>query len=308
MPIIIPKEIPAYNTMLNEKIFVMTEARAIGQDIRTLEIAILNLMPTKIETETQLVRLLSNSPLQINLTLLNAATHQSKNTSQSHLDKFYKNFDKIKNQNFDGMIITGAPVETLAFEKVDYWEELKQIMDFADKNVTSTMFLCWGAQAALYYYFGINKCKLSKKLFGIFPHSRACEEYEPLLKGLDDVFYIPHSRYTGLEDKVYQNKKLTVLACGTETGPAIIKSKDNKKFFLTGHSEYDRETLNNEYKRDLKKGIKTQAPKNYFSDTAKTKINFNWSASANLIFSNWLNYYVYQVTPYEIFEISKNKK
>jgi len=307
MPIIIPKEIPAYSTMLNEKIFVMTEARAIGQDIRPIEIAILNLMPTKIETETQLIRLLSNSPLQINLTLLKAATHESKNTSQSHLDKFYKNFDKIKNQNFDGMIITGAPVETLDFEKVDYWEELKQIMEFADKNVTSAMFLCWGAQAALYYYFGINKYKLPKKLFGVFAHTRAGEECEPLLKGLDDVFYIPHSRYTDVESKVYQHKKLTVIADSKETGAAIIKSKDNKKFFLTGHSEYDRETLNNEYQRDLKKGLKTQAPKNYFTDSTKTKINFNWSATANLIFSNWLNYYVYQVTPYEIVEISRKK-
>ena len=300
MPIVIPKEIPAYSTMLAEKIFVMTKSRAEGQDIRPIEIAILNLMPTKVETETQLIRLLSNSPLQVNLTLLATETYQSKNTSKTHLKKFYKNFSEITERRFDGMIITGAPVETLSFEEVDYWEELKKIMKYAEKNVTSTMFICWGAQAGLYYHYGIEKMPLKKKLSGVYAHKRNVE-FDPLLKGMDDIFYIPHSRYTKISDEaVFNNKKLEVLAYSKDAGASIIKSKDNKKFFLTGHSEYDRDTLKNEYIRDLDKGIKPDIPENYFTDRKLTEVNYRWSSTANLIFSNWLNYYVYQVTPYEL--------
>ena len=299
MPIIIPKDIPAYSIMLKEKIFVMTKTRAEIQDIRPIEIAILNLMPTKIETETQLMRLLSNSPLQVNLTLLATETYQSKNTAKSHLDKFYKKFSEIKSRSFDGMIITGAPVETLTFEEVDYWDELKKIMNYAEKNVTSTMFICWGAQAALYYHYGIKKVPLNKKLSGVFAHKR--KTIDPLLKGLDDIFYIPHSRYTKvLDEEIYANKKLEVLAYSDKAGAAIIKDKNNKKFFLTGHSEYDRDTLKHEYERDLKKGINPEVPKNYFTDKTLTESVCTWSSTANLIFSNWLNYYVYQVTPYEL--------
>lgn len=299
MPIIIPKDIPAYSTMLKEKIFVMTKTRAEIQDIRPIEIAILNLMPTKIETETQLIRLLSNSPLQVHLTLVRTETYRSKNTSKAHLDKFYKKFSEVKDRAFDGMIITGAPVETLIYEDVDYWEELKTIMKYAEKNVTSTMFICWGAQAGIYYHYGIKKVPLDKKLSGVFAHKRKI--LDPLLKGVDDIFYIPHSRYTKIPDEeVFANKKLEVLAYSERAGAAIIKARDNRKFFLTGHSEYDRETLKNEYERDLDKGINPDIPENYFTDNTLKEINCTWSSTANLIFSNWLNYYVYQVTPYEL--------
>lgn len=299
MPIIIPKDIPAFSILKQENIFVMARARAITQDIRPIEIAIVNLMPTKVETETQLLRLLSNSPLQINVTFVNTATHESKNTSKSHLDRFYKTFDEIKNNKFDGMIITGAPVESMPFEQVDYWAELTQIFDFAEKNVTSTIFICWGAQAGLYYHYGVQKYPLSEKLFGIFAHNKCV--IDPLLKGIDDTFYIPHSRHTKvLDEDIKSCKDLQTLAYSSETGCAIIKSLDNKKIFFTGHSEYDRETLKTEYLRDKNKGLDIKPPKDYFINNSLDNIDMKWISTANLLYTNWLNYYVYQVTPFEL--------
>lgn len=297
MPIVIPKEIPAYETLEKENIFVISSLRADAQDIRPIEIVIVNLMPTKVITETQLMRLLSNSPLQINITLLNTKTYSSKNTEQSYLDKFYKTFDEIKDKKYDGMIITGAPVENIDFEEVKYWEELKQIMDFADKKVTSTIYICWAAQAALYHHYGIPKYVLHDKLFGVYKHRR-CVEFSPLLKGLDDFFYIPHSRYSGVDsDLIYDCKFLEPLAESAESGVAIFKSTDNKKIFITGHLEYDKDTLEKEYERDLAKGLEIHAPDNYFSKT--NEIIVRWRSTANIFFSNWLNYYVYQVTPFD---------
>jgi len=298
MPIVIPKDIPAYDTLEKENIFIMSSLRADTQDIRPIEIVIVNLMPTKIITETQLMRLLSNSPLQVNITLLNTATYSSKNTEQTYLDKFYKTFDEIKDKRYDGMIITGAPVENIDFEEVLYWEELKQIMDFADKNVTSTIYICWGAQAALYHYYGIPKYMLDDKLFGVYKHKR-CVEFSPLLKGLDDYFYIPHSRHSGVDSNlIYDCKHLEPLAESDETGIAIFKSVDDKKIFITGHLEYDKNTLKQEYERDLAKGLSIHEPDNYFSKT--NEVIVRWRSTANIVFSNWLNYYVYQVTPFEI--------
>lgn len=300
MPIVIPKTIPAYKILGNENIFVMSQKRAESQDIRPLEIAIVNLMPTKIETETQLMRLLSNTPLQVNVTLIKTASYKSQNTSNDHLEKFYKTFDGIKDKKLDGMIITGAPVETLEYGDVLYWEELKKIMDYADKNVTSTLFICWGAQAALYHYYGIGKKSLPKKLFGVYKNS-ATLSYEPLLKGLNDRFSIPHSRYTTVDEKAVRAcSKLKVIAEGSECGLSVVKSKDDKKFFFFGHSEYDRETLLNEYLRDIGKGLDTAPPENYFIDGDKERINFSWNSTGNLLFYNWLNHYVYQVTPYKL--------
>lgn len=298
MPIVIPKRMPAFKIMQKENVFVMPYARAVSQDIRPIEIAIVNLMPTKIETETQLVRLLSNSPLQINLTLIKTSTHISKNTSQEHLNEFYKEFDDIKDKFFDGLIITGAPVETLPFSEVEYWEELKKIMAYSKKNVTSTLHICWGAQAGLYYRYGIDKHKLDKKLFGIFKTTKEVE-FDPLLKGIDDEFYIPHSRHTYVNDAdIRACSKLEVLASSVDTGASIIKSKDNKNFFLLGHSEYDRDTLKNEYFRDVERGLEIEKPQNYFVNDNLDVIN-KWSGTANLLFSNWLNYYVYQITPFD---------
>ncbi len=301
MPILIPKDIPAYKTLDDENVFVMSPDRASTQDIRPIEILILNLMPTKIETETQLSRLLANSPLQVNLSLINTVSHESKNTPKSHLDKYYKSFEEIKHKNFDGMIITGAPVETLEFEDVEYWEELTKIFDFADKNVTSTMYICWGAQAALNYHYGIKKYKLDSKLFGVYPHKKTVM-YEALLNGIDDLFYIPQSRHTAINDTdLLNNEDLVVLASSKEAGATIIKSKDNKKIFLFGHLEYDKYTLKNEYERDLSKGLEIDEPKNYFFDG---DVNVLWRSTATVLFYNWLNYYVYQVTPYKIKEVS----
>ena len=300
MPIVIPQDIPAYKKLLGENIFVMNNKRAISQDIRPLEIAILNLMPTKVETETQFMRLLSNSPLQVNVTLVSTSTYKSKNTAAEYLDKFYKNFDDIKDKKFDGMIITGAPVETMDYEDVKYWEELKEIFDFADKNVTSTIYICWGAQAALYYHYGIRKKVLPEKVFGVFEHKKNKEVFEPLFKGFDDTFYIPHSRHTTVElEDVKKVKDLIVLSATEKTGLSIAKSKDNKKIFLTGHMEYDRDTLKTEYERDLNKGLEIKAPLNYFVDGENKQVDVKWTSTANLFYTNWLNYYVYQVTPYE---------
>ena len=302
MPIIIPKELPAYRNLTKENIFVMDSHRAWTQDIRPIDIAIVNLMPTKVETETQLLRLLGNSPLQVNVTLINTGTYKSKNTPLAHMQRFYKRFDEVKDRHFDGMIVTGAPVETLPFEKVAYWRELEDIMAFADSNVTSTIYICWGAQAALKYYYGIEKHALDRKLFGIYP-ARCCDDSELLLKGADDVIYIPMSRHTDVDvNAVMNDKRLKVLAYGDECRIAIAKSLDNKKFFFFGHGEYDRETLKNEYLRDLDKGLDIQPPVNYFVDGDINRINMTWRGTANLIYYNWLNYYVYQVTPYSFEE------
>lgn len=296
MPIVIPKEIPAYEILKRENIFAMDSARAMGQDIRPLEIAIVNLMPTKIETETQLMRLLSNTPLQVNVTLIRMKTHNARNTSEAHLDKFYTVFDKVKDRHFDGMIVTGAPVEKLEYESVNYWAELCGIFDFARDNVTSAVFICWGAQAALRYYYGIPKTELKKKVFGVFP-CRATTRLDPLLKGLDDVFYIPHSRHTEIDrESVLNEPSLEILAEGEDCGLSIVKERDGSKLFFFGHSEYDRDTLGNEFARDREKGLDIDPPANYF--TAEGKVDAKWVSTANILFSNWLNHYVYQVTPY----------
>ena len=307
MPIVIPEDIPAYSKLLGENIFVMNDKRAFSQDIRPLEIAILNLMPTKVETETQFMRLLSNSPLQVNITLVATKTYKSKNTTAEYLDKFYKNFDDIKDKHFDGMIITGAPVETMAFEDVKYWEELKAIFDFADKNVTSTIYICWGAQAALYYHYGITKSVLPAKVFGVFPHTKS-EIHEPLFKGIDDVFYIPHSRHTTvLREDIEKVSELEILASSKECGVYAVKSKMGRQIFVTGHSEYDAETLKNEYLRDVSQGKPISVPKNYFpNDDPELPPIVSWRSHANLLFSNWLNYFVYQTTPYDIKSVAKS--
>lgn len=300
MPIIIPKGLPAYKSLSDEKIFVMDEARAVGQDIRPIEIAILNLMPTKETTETQLIRLLSNSPLQINVTLIKTDSYEPTHVSIGHMIRFYKSLDEIKKMKFDGMIVTGAPVETIPFEEVKYWNELEQIFDFADKNVTSTIYICWGAQAALYHKFGIKKENLPQKLFGVYP-THASVANDMLLKGMDDTFYIPTSRHTCIDELALKNTpKIKVLAESDEAGVMIAKTVDNKSFFFTGHSEYDRFTLCNEYLRDLEKGLPIHKPVNYFLGDSLDKVDMKWRSTANLLFYNWLNYYVYQVTPFNL--------
>ena len=300
MPIVIPKDIPAFSVLKKENIFVMPKKRAESQDIRPIEIAVVNLMPTKVETETQLLRLLANTPLQVNLTLIKTATYKSTNTSENHMERFYKIFDEIRDTRFDGMIVTGAPVENLDFREVAYWEELKAIFDYADSMVTSTIYICWGAQAAMYHYYGIEKKPLEKKLFGVFKN-RASVKFEPLLKGLNDTFSIPHSHYTEIDaEAVKADKKLRILAEGERSGISIVKSRDDRKFFFFGHSEYDRETLKNEYLRDKEKGIKIDPPENYFIDGDINRIDMSWNSTGNLLFYNWLNHYVYQVTPYNL--------
>lgn len=300
MPIIIPKGLPAYKSLSDEKIFVMDEARAVGQDIRPIEIAILNLMPTKETTETQLIRLLSNSPLQINVTLIKTDSYEPTHVSIGHMIRFYKSLDEIKKMKFDGMIVTGAPVETIPFEEVKYWNELEQIIDFADRNVTSTIYICWGAQAALYHKFGIKKENLPQKLFGVYP-THASVANDMLLKGMDDTFYIPTSRHTRIDETALKNTpQIKVLAESDEAGVMIAKTVDNKSFFFTGHSEYDRFTLLNEYVRDLEKGLPIQKPVNYFAGDSLEKVDMKWRSTANLLFYNWLNYYVYQVTPFNL--------
>ncbi|HOQ17310.1 MAG TPA: homoserine O-succinyltransferase [Defluviitaleaceae bacterium] len=300
MPIKIPNDLPAKQVLENENIFVMDETRAVTQDIRELKIVILNLMPKKQETEVQLLRLIGNSPLQVEITLLHPKTHKSKNTSEEYLLAFYHTFDDIKHKKFDGMVITGAPVETLSFEEVTYWEELKEIMEWTKSNVTSTLHICWGAQAGLYYHYGVPKYPLPKKMFGVFPHYVL--KNAKLLQGFDDVFYVPHSRhtYTRRED-IEKIEALELLSVSDESGVYIAASKDGKQIFITGHSEYDPNTLKDEYERDLSKGLDIEIPINYFPDNDVTKNPVvTWRSHANLLFSNWLNYYVYQVTPYHL--------
>ncbi len=305
MPIVISKDLPAYKTLTEENIFAITKNRAETQDIRPIEIAILNLMPTKIATETQLLRLLSNSPLQTNITLVSTESYVGKNTPKEHLEKFYKPFSQIKDRKFDGLIITGAPVENYDFEQVTYWKELEDIMEFAKTNVTSTIFICWGAQAALHYYYGIEKHPLEEKLFGVFKHTKLVD-FDKLLKGVDDEFYMPHSRHTTVYvEDILKKKNLTVLAKSDKAGATIVKSNDNKFIFIFGHTEYDRDTLKKEYERDLQKGLPIKEPENYFVNgyqNGEGKINMCWSSTANLIYSNWLNYYVYQATPYDFID------
>jgi homoserine O-succinyltransferase len=301
MPINIPDNLPAVETLTNENIFLMKNERAIHQDIRPLKIAILNLMPTKIVTETQLLRLLGNSPLQVNITLIHPESYKSKNTSKIHLETFYKTFDEIKKNKFDGLIITGAPVEKMEFEGVDYWVELKNIMEWSKTNVFSTLHICWGAQAGLYYHYGIEKYTLLKKQFGVFRH-KVNYRNAKLLRGFDDIFYVPHSRYTTVrKEDIEKIKNLKVLSESKEAGVYLIASDDGKNIFATGHSEYDPETLKNEYIRDKENGLDIEIPVNYFIDDDDSKdILVRWRGHAHLLFSNWLNYYVYQETPFDL--------
>lgn len=301
MPIKIANELPAHKSLELENIFLMTEDRAMKQDIRPLKILILNLMPTKIETETQILRLLSNSPLQVEIDLLQLKSHKSKNTSEEHMLKFYKTIDEVENQKFDGMIVTGAPVELLEFEQVDYWEELCSIFEWSKKHVYSTFHICWGAQAALYYHYGIPKYTLDEKIFGVFPH-RCLDPLHPLMRGLDDVFYVPHSRHTeNRRSDIALVKDLQILSYSEQAGVHLISDMACRNFFASGHSEYDCETLAKEYFRDINKGLDIKQPFNYFpdNDTNKTP-RVQWRSAANIIFTNWLNYFVYQQTPYDL--------
>ncbi|MCD7796158.1 MAG: homoserine O-succinyltransferase [Clostridiales bacterium] len=301
MPIRIDNELPAKQSLEIENIFVMSNTRADTQDIRPLKLIILNLMPTKLETETQILRLLSNSPLQIDVEFLQVKSHISKNVSKSHMDKFYKIFDDIKENRYDGMIITGAPVELLEFEEVDYWDELCTIMEWSKTNVYSTFHICWGAQAGLYYHYGIKKVKLDKKLFGVFAH-KSLDVTHPLMRGLDDEYYVPHSRHTEVRRQdIAKVKQLQIISYSEIAGVHIVSDMDCRQFFVTGHSEYDRDTLAKEYFRDKAKGLDIELPCNYFSNNDDRCVPImNWKSSASLIFSNWLNYFVYQKTPYDL--------
>jgi homoserine O-succinyltransferase len=299
MPIVIPKKLPAYETLKNENIFVMNKSRAFRQDIRPLKIVILNLMPNKIVTETQLLRLLGNTPLQIEITLLKTGTYASKNTSQDHLTSFYQTFEDIKNHTFDGLIITGAPVENLKFEDVDYWKELQDIMEFSKTNVTSTMHICWGSQAGLYHHYGIPKFPTDKKIFGIFKH-QILNLKTKLTRGFDDEFLVPHSRHTTvMRNDIEKVPELEILAESEEAGICLVATRDRKHIFISGHLEYEKNTLKDEYFRDLNKGLPIDVPKNYFKDdNPENDPVVTWRAHAHLLFSNWLNYCVYQETPY----------
>ena len=306
MPIKIPNNLPAAEILRKENIFVMTETRAMTQDIRPLRMLLLNLMPKKIETETQLTRLLGNTPLQIELTLLRMEAHKSLNTSQEHLLSFYRTFSEVKDTCFDGMIITGAPVEHLPFEEVDYWPELCGIMEWSRSHVHSTMHICWGAQAALYYHYGIQKQPLERKLFGVFPHRSEYRE-SMLLRGFDDVFMVPHSRHTTVRrEDIEAVPSLQILASSDEAGVCIVRNRQGRQFFMMGHSEYDARTLENEYLRDVKAGKPIDVPKNYYpgDDPSKDPI-VSWRGHANLLYSNWLNYFVYQTTPYDVTQVAR---
>ncbi len=301
MPIKIPNDLPAVKTLADENIFVMTEKRAITQDIRPLKILLLNLMPKKIETETQLSRLLGNSPLQVDLELIHTKSHQSKNTSAEHLFTFYKTFQDVKHLTFDGMIITGAPVEHLDFKEVEYWDELCEIMEWSKTHVHSTLHICWGAQAGLYYHYGIEKKPLDKKMFGIFPHKTDYKQ-SILFRGFDDEFMVPHSRHTTvLREDIKKVKELKILASSATAGVFAVTNKGGRQIFITGHPEYDANTLKNEYLRDLGEGKPIEVPVNYFpNDDASKEPIVSWRSHANLLYSNWLNYFVYQTTPYDI--------
>ena len=304
MPIRIDDALPAKQNLEIENIFVMSNMRADMQDIRPLKIIILNLMPTKLETETQLLRLLSNSPLQVDIDFLQVKSHVSKNVSKNHMDKFYKVFDDIKDNRYDGMIITGAPVEHLEYEEVDYWDELCEIMEWSKKNVYSTLHICWGAQAGLYYHYGIKKHKLDKKMFCVFKH-RSLDVTHPLMRGLDDEYYVPHSRHTEIRRQdIAQVKELQIISYSDVAGVHIVSDMDCRQFFITGHSEYDRDTLAKEYFRDRAKGLDIDVPYGYFPNDDENRVPImNWKSSASIIFSNWLNYFVYQKTPYDLSQL-----
>ena len=301
MPIKVKSELPAKAVIESENIFIMDETRAIKQDIRPLEIAILNLMPLKHETEIQLLRALSNTPLQVNVTFVHIASHVSKNTPASHLNQFYSTFDEIKNKKFDGFVITGAPLDDYAFEEVTYWEEMKEIMEFTKTHVTSTLHICWGALAGMYYHYGVNIRRCAQKRFGIYEHE-VIHRKVPLMRGFDDVFLAPHSRHIESSfEEIKACDKLNVLAESEVAGPLVVIAEEGKQIFLTGHPEYDRMTLDIEYKRDLGKGLPIQVPYNYYKDdNPDNPPLLTWRAHANALYTNWLNYYVYQVTPYEL--------
>ena len=306
MPIRIPNDLPAAEVLQQENIFIMNQSRATTQDIRPLEIVVLNLMPTKIVTETQLTRLLGNTPLQVNMELMHTTSHRAKNVSQEHLLTFYKSFDELKDRKFDGMVITGAPVELLPFEDVDYWEELCRIMEWSKTHVHSTLHICWGAQAGLYYHYGIHKYPLDQKMFGVYPH-RVDYKRSILLRGFDDVFYVPHSRHTTvLREDIEAVPELKILASSDEAGVYAVMNREGQHIFITGHSEYDPLTLETEYLRDKKLGKSINVPENYYPDDDDTREPIvRWRGHANLLFSNWLNYFVYQTTPYDIMTIGR---
>ncbi len=308
MPIKIQNGLPAVEILERENIFVMTETRAITQDIRPLKILILNLMPTKVDTETQLSRLLGNTPLQVEIELIHTESHKSKNTSEEHLLAFYKQFSDVRENYYDGMIITGAPVEKMAFEEVDYWKELAEIMEWSKTHVQSTLHICWGAQAGLYYHFGIKKYMLDEKLSGVYEH-HVDYKRSILFRGFDDVFYVPHSRYTTVSrEQIESTKGLKILASSEKAGVYAVSTKNGRQIFLTGHSEYDADTLNKEYTRDKLAGINPKIPENYFPDDDDTKPPLiKWRGHATLLFTNWLNYFVYQATPYDIMKIKSMK-
>ena len=306
MPIKIPNQLPATKTLAEENIFVMTDERAGKQDIRPLQILMLNLMPTKIDTETQLSRLLGNTPLQVELTLMHTSSHKSKNTSEDHLLAFYTTFDKVKDRYFDGLVITGAPVEMLEFEEVEYWEELCEIMEWSTTHVHSTFHICWGAQAGLYYHFGVKKKTLDKKMFGVFPHI-ADYKRSMLFRGFDDVFMVPHSRHTTIDREDLEGiPGLKILASSPEAGVFALSTKKGRQIFITGHPEYDAETLGREYWRDVNAGKPIEIPKNYYPDNDPNKAPVStWRSSANLLYCNWLNYFVYQTTPFDLQKIKE---
>lgn len=306
MPIKIPDTLPAKEILSGENIFVMDDSKAYHQDIRPLRIAILNIMPTKETTETQLLRLLGNSPLQVEITLLHPSSHTSKNTSQEHLEAFYKTFDEVRHRRFDGMIITGAPVEQMDFEDVNYWDELQEIMDWSKNNVTSTLHICWASQAGLYHHFGVPKWDLAKKCFGVFPHT-INQQNVKLLRGFDEVFYVPQSRHTEVRrEDIEIIEELEILSESEEAGIYLVATNDGKQIFVTGHSEYDPYSLKWEYERDIAKGMEMEIPKHYYPNDDPSRIPPTvWRAHANLLFSNWLNYYVYQETPYDIEEAAE---
>jgi len=304
MPVKIPDNLPAKQILQNENIFVMDEKRANQQDIRPLRIAIFNIMPTKIVTETQLLRLIGNTPLQVDVVFLHPESHVSKNTPEEHLAAFYKTFSEVSDETFDGMIITGAPVERMPFEDVNYWKELNGIMEWAYHNVTSTMYICWGAQAGLYYHYGIPKYDVGEKIFGVFPHYVSKKNVK-LLRGFDDVFYVPHSRYTEVRrEDIEKVPEIEILSESPDSGVYIVASRDGRQIFVTGHSEYDPDTLKREYDRDIAKGLDISIPCNYYPDNDPSKEPIvRWRSHSNLLFSNWLNYYVYQETPYDLKKI-----